>query len=134
MRPALFLGLGIVLTACGGGPQRPSVAPASPRSSPPVSNAAPASSEPAAPPSQEPEAAIVKMQQLSDAMCTCADKPCSERVIEEMTQWGRAMVGRMDKVTQDQAQQLTAIGEHMTQCLRKLSPKLSPAPGGSATP
>jgi hypothetical protein len=115
--------LGVFLAACGGGPQRSSIGVV------PASSPASAASEPAAP-TQGTEAAIVKLQQLSDAMCACADQPCSERVIEGLTQWGQAMAGTMAKETEDQARQLTAINEHLTRCLTKLSP----ATGGGAAP
>jgi hypothetical protein len=117
--------LGVFLAACGGGLQRSSAVPASPPASTPAS----AASEPAAP-AQATEAAIVKLQQLSDAMCACADRPCSERVIEGLTQWGQALAGTMAKETEDQARQLTAINEHLTRCLTKLSP----ATGEGAAP
>jgi hypothetical protein len=35
---------------------------------------------------------IAKLEEFQQKMCSCKDKPCAERVNDEMTKWGTAMV------------------------------------------
>jgi hypothetical protein len=105
--------LAIVLTACGGSQPPP----------PPVSNTAPITPVDAAVDAEPKGMAgvLAKMTRFSDDICTCSDRPCVNRVTDEMTRWGQEMAKSMDrnadKPSEADMKQMTVITERMAKCM-----------------
>lgn len=122
--------LAIVLAACGGSQPPPA----------PVSNVAPIAPVDAAVDVAPARSAglIAKMAQFSDGMCACADRPCVERITQEMTTWGQEMAASYDEHTdrpnqpsEAEMKQMTAIAQRMTKCMMDV---MTRAAGSGSTP
>ena len=72
--------------------------------------------------------ALAKLTELKDKMCACRDKPCSEKVSEELAKWGQGQPrSEGDKKRKE-------VTEQLTQCLLKLEvPGGAGAAGGAGT-
>lgn len=128
----VWLGVAILSAACGGSP--------APAPAPPTTTAPPAAAPPPAPdvteapasPHRRIDDALAKMSAFRDEFCKCTDKPCADRVTEDMTRWGQEMAkdsANQGLVSEDDAKQMAAITEEMTKCMtRAMMASLQPAP------
>ncbi|HEX4419696.1 MAG TPA: hypothetical protein VH165_17400 [Kofleriaceae bacterium] len=69
-------------------------------------------------------AAMAKMAEVRDAMCKCADKPCADKVNEDLVKWGQDqakadVAGKTAKLGDEDAKKLASITEEMTKCMTK---------------
>lgn len=68
--------LALVFAACGGSKPAPTEAPATT-------------------PDAAAEDPFVTMERFRDQMCACADKPCAQAVVKELTRWGNTPVANV---------------------------------------
>ncbi len=79
-------------------------------------------------------AALAKMTELKEEMCTCKDAKCAESVSDKMTAWSQeqAKSGKAPKMTEADQKQAAALGEAMGTCMQKAMAAAA-APAGSDT-
>jgi hypothetical protein len=71
------------------------------------------------------EDALAKMTEFKDRICACADKPCAQKVTDDMTAWSQEMAknaGDMkpDDVSPDDAKKMAEISKRMGDCSMKV--------------
>jgi hypothetical protein len=67
--------------------------------------------------------AMAKMGEFKDKMCVCKDKPCADKVVEDMTKWSQEMADSADpdtKVGDDDIKKMRDVTEQFTKCATKL--------------
>jgi hypothetical protein len=68
-----------------------------------------------------PAEALEKLAELKDAMCTCRDATCAERVSHEMTAWSMDQARGLDqppRLSEAETKRAAAIGEQMGACMQ----------------
>jgi len=119
--------LAIALAACGATPQPPPV----------LATPAPV---PVPPPPLPPDAAVdaapsgvavalAKLTELTEAMCSCTDSACANRLAEDMQAWKHAL-GRSDDgtlPTEVEQQEMVALFDRLARCMTDAM--TSPVPG-----
>ncbi|MCW5807071.1 MAG: hypothetical protein KIT31_32240 [Deltaproteobacteria bacterium] len=65
---------------------------------------------------------LAKMVEVTDKMCACKDKACSERVQEEFTRWGADMAKKSDReeTDADVQKKITDVMTRYSECMMKL--------------
>jgi hypothetical protein len=114
-----LIALALVLASCAGS----NPPPAEPQPAPAASTAAPAPAPPPPPPPprSKSDEALAKMAEFKDEMCACKDSPCAQRVADHMTKWAQEqMSGTSEppKMTDEQTQRATKIGEQLGECMQ----------------
>jgi hypothetical protein len=116
----------MILAACGGSQppaQQPS-ASAAPAPAPPASEAPPPAAKAEAAPAPALEGTLLaKVTEFRDQICACKDKPCTEHVLQAMTQWSQEMVKANPegpKLSEEGIKKITAISEDLTKCATKM--------------
>jgi len=75
---------------------------------------------------------MAKMSDFRDAMCQCTTMACAQQVSDDMTKWSQEQARDQHeppKLSDDQIQRATAIGEEMGKCMMKaMSPPAPPTP------
>jgi hypothetical protein len=70
-------------------------------------------------------ARVAKMAEIRDAMCKCADKPCADKVNEDLIKWGQdqSYTEAAGKSLNDaEAKKLAAVSEELAKCMNKVNP------------
>lgn len=68
------------------------------------------------------------MARFRDEMCKCADRPCVDRVVEDMTQWSQEMArtrGGNARLSEDDIPTATEIADGMAKCMSDLLTSLA---------
>jgi hypothetical protein len=66
--------------------------------------------------------AMVKMVEFKDKMCVCKDKPCADKVVDEMSKWSQEMAANADpdtKASDDDIKKMQEVTEQFTNCATK---------------
>lgn len=69
-----------------------------------------------------PDKMLARMAAFKDRMCACTDQACADKVMDDMTAWGKetALAGRTpEKPTDEQLARTRAISEELTACAIK---------------
>jgi hypothetical protein len=124
-----LVGLVIGLAACGGGPAPAPTPPAnhvaSAPATAPTAEAEPIAEAESAPelpgldaPTHTPAEAIARMAQFRDAMCTCTEPTCVDKLTDSMTSWGRAMAQEPSTpISEADTRQMAAITKELSTCM-----------------
>jgi hypothetical protein len=63
----------------------------------------------------------VNMSKFADDMCACKDSACAQTVADAMTKWAQDMSKNNQappRMSDQEAKELTEIGEHMAKCMQ----------------
>ncbi len=72
---------------------------------------------------------IAAVSDLKGRMCACKDRPCAEKVVQDMAAWGQANAGKKLPTPSDEdTRQMTELVTAYSDCMSRLITDAPPSP------